>query len=115
MPTISSEVFVGITIVSKGDRPANVQSFSFLGDGADLSMVLPEFNNPSASLPKIMPYGDSAIFILTSGFQDNLADYVKEHMSGDAKKLYLYVSSTTKQNKIPLSTNLVEYIQRKNS
>ncbi|PSF15375.1 hypothetical protein [Marinobacter shengliensis] len=94
VPGIDNPVLC-VTAVAVGNRPSNIHSISFVSPGAGTQMLVVHFLRGSATIPKVLGYGEKATFLFTEGFEKDIASYLKTYAQGKADKLELVVSTTT--------------------
>lgn len=111
IPGVQKTACIGLTIVSKGNKPANIQSITWRGEGTKKSMWVAEFNTNSEKLPKVLSYGEQLHLMHTPGFEVYLAEYVNEYMDGKFENLYLYLNTTTASKRVSISKSVLTTIR----
>lgn len=96
IPPKTSEEILAINIVSDGGKPSVINSITIHSDEASCSMYLHKFMQGSDSIRKTLGYGETAVYMLEYGFENHIADYLRENGAGAVDSLKVYVSTTTK-------------------
>ncbi len=112
IPGYQNEACIGLTIVSKGNRPASISSISWFGEGAKTAMIVTKFNQYSAQLPKVLSYGERINILHIPDFEKELHSYVTIHMEGKFENLFLSVNTTTESKKVKVGTEMLSLIKR---
>lgn len=95
IPSFSMEPTLVVSIVCQGSKPSCINSISIFPENAAAVMQLTRFAPGSSSLPTKLGYGESASYVLGLGFDKEIGKYIKEHSSGRATNMRVYVNSTT--------------------
>ncbi len=111
-PGYQDEPVIGVSIVSKGNKPTNIQSLSWHGKNAKTAMWVKDYHPLSESLPHILSYGQKINLMHIPSFEKHLARYVCEHMAGKFDELYLLISTTTDCVKIKVDKGLLSIIKQ---
>ncbi|HEC60288.1 hypothetical protein LCGC14_0677540 [marine sediment metagenome] len=111
IPGIQDSPCIGLQIVSKGNRPANIRSISWFGEGAKHAMWVKNFHRHSDTLPKTLSYGEQLNLIFTPNFEVELANYVHNEINGKFENLYLSLSTSTETKKINISKSMQDIIR----
>jgi len=110
-PPLVDDFFVAVKVISKGNRPSTVSGISFSGKGAKTAMLVSDFYHVSQTLPRQMPYGDAATFIMVEGMETHICKYVNDHLAGNFHRLRLTVSTTTQNFEVKPKDGFLSYIK----
>ncbi|SFK57081.1 hypothetical protein [Methylophaga sulfidovorans] len=115
IPGYQNEPCIGLTVVSKGNKPANILSLSWFGEGAKTAIWVARFNQHSETLPKVLSYGQQINLMHVPHFERDLAKYVREHMDGKFENLYLSLNTTTGSTKVKVKESMLSLIKSSES
>ncbi len=109
-PDMTSRLMV--SVVSKGNRPANVKSLSILSPDSSVGMFVKDLDPQADNLPIVMPYGHDANFLLVQGAESFINNYVKKHCRGDHSGLRIQLNTTLGTFFVPFSNEIVEHLRK---
>lgn len=110
-PSDQDEPCIGLTVVSKGNKPANIRSLSWRGKGAEIAMWVNTYNKYSETLPKVLSYGEKIELLFPLHFEHGLAEYVRKDIDGKFENLYLSLNTTTDSIKIKVKDDVLSFIK----
>ncbi len=111
MPGVQEGKCIGVHIVSKGNRPANISSVSWVSEGAKAAMWVARYHEFSHHLPRVLAYGEQLSLIHEVGFENHIYEYIVEHGAGEFENLYLLISTTTMTKKVKVDKALMSMIK----
>lgn len=94
-PGFQDQAVIGLTIVSVGNKPANIHSIIWYCKHAETLMFVTEFHQMSGVLPVVLSYGERTTIMHIEGFEKQLGNYINQQADGKFKDLYLSVNTTT--------------------
>jgi hypothetical protein len=103
---------IGLFIVSKGTRPANISSVTWHGESAQKSIFVQQFDKRSEKLPKVLSYGETITILFEPNLENYLYDYVIDNLEGTFEELYLSVNTTTESKKVKVCENVLSSIRK---
>jgi len=103
--------YLGVNVTSHGNKPSNINSITIHSLGSKVAMSIQQFSHLSAPIPTSLPYGQQALFILSSDFKTHINDYVKNRCSGSYKNLFLSVNTTTSVFKVKFGDSVLEHLK----
>lgn len=103
--------YLTVRVVSNGKRPSNVTSIVFSSPLSTVNIMVREFHHLSHPLPINLGYGVDAAFIFSAGFEEHIANYIKNHCGGLAEGLELIVVSTIKTYNVKIDSKLIDHFQ----
>ena len=109
-PGYQDKACIGVTIVSKGNKPSAIDSISWLGKNSTVAMMVSRLNAHGAALPKVLSYGQRIVVIHEENFESHLAEYVKKQLNCKIDDLYMTVNTTTEQHRVKLTSSVKEKI-----
>lgn len=115
IPGYQDQPCIGLSIVSKGNKPTNINSLSWYGEGARAAMTVTHFNPYGSKLPQVLSYGQQISLLHVQDFEEHIAKYVREYMDGNFENLYLSVNTTTGSERIKLSDSMLSYLRESES
>lgn len=102
---------INLSVVSKGNKPANILSLSWIGEEAKTAYCVQNFHQYSDSLPSVLPYGQQLFLVHVPDFEIRMAQYVNEHMNGQFKNLNILLTTTTGTKKIKVDDDMLSIIE----
>ncbi|HHY0435697.1 TPA: hypothetical protein ACVU31_002486 [Vibrio parahaemolyticus] len=103
---------LAVSVTSNGNKPSTINSITIYSTGAKVAMSIQEFSPSSSPLPSFLPYGQQAVFKLSSGAKLHINDYVKNHCEGSYKNLFLSVNTTTSSFKVNFGDSVIEHLKK---
>ena len=109
IPGYQDKPCIGVTILSKGDKPSTIDSITWHSDIAT-SIYVNRLHVSSAQLPAVLSYGQRITIMHEENFELHLSEYVKERLNNKLDSLYMSVNTTTDSHKIKLTDEVKEAI-----
>lgn len=110
IPGHQDKACIGVTILSKGDKPSIIDSITWHCSNSTISIYIQQFHANSAQLPAVLSYGQRINIIHEEDFEIHLSEYINEYSNKNLDSLYMTVNTTTESHKVKLTKDVKEEI-----
>jgi hypothetical protein len=114
IPGHQDDACIGLSIVSKGTRPASIASITWHGKSASTAIYVQEYHQLSDRLPKVLSYGETMNILHVPNTENYLRNYVINNLDGRFEDLYLSVNTTTESKNVKLGEDVLSSIRDSN-